>query len=97
MKTELTPNGLVKLLSLIGKTAVITGAAAGMGAATARRFAEAGANLYLLDINQENLVALKTSLVECGVEINIHQIDLSEKSKIDAFWQSLPEPKPSIL
>jgi NADP-dependent 3-hydroxy acid dehydrogenase YdfG len=31
-----------------GKTVIITGASAGVGAATARKFADAGANLLLL-------------------------------------------------
>jgi len=97
MRTETTSKSLTQLLSLAGKTAVITGAAAGMGAATARRFAEAGANLHLLDIDQENLDALELELAGCDVSVNFHQIDLTRKSEIDAFWQSLPEPKPDIL
>jgi NAD(P)-dependent dehydrogenase (short-subunit alcohol dehydrogenase family) len=40
-----------ELLSLQGKVAVITGAASGIGRGTARRFAEFGASLALLDIN----------------------------------------------
>lgn len=41
-----------KLLSLEGKAAVVTGAASGIGRATARRLAQAGANVALLDINE---------------------------------------------
>jgi NAD(P)-dependent dehydrogenase (short-subunit alcohol dehydrogenase family) len=88
---------LSELLSLAGKTAVITGAAAGMGAATARRFAEAGANVHLLDIHQTNLDALEEALADCDVVITTHQIDLTRKSEIDAFWQGLADPKPDIL
>lgn len=37
---------------LSGKTAIITGAASGMGAAAARRFVEEGANVLVTDINE---------------------------------------------
>ena len=55
-----------QLLSLKGKTALITGAARGIGAAIAERYAEAGANLQLLDVNQETLDALAEKLREQG-------------------------------
>lgn len=41
------------MLSLENKTAVITGGSAGIGAATARLFARMGAEVIILDINQE--------------------------------------------
>lgn len=46
---------LEDLLSLRGKTAVVTGAAQGFGRACARRLAEAGANVALVDLHQERL------------------------------------------
>jgi NAD(P)-dependent dehydrogenase (short-subunit alcohol dehydrogenase family) len=41
-----------ELLSLEGKVAMITGAASGIGLATAKRLAEMGASIALLDINE---------------------------------------------
>ena len=38
-----------QLLSLAGKSAVITGAASGIGLAMAERFADAGAHVHILD------------------------------------------------
>ena len=45
-------SSLAGLLSLEGKVAVITGAASGIGRGTARRLAEAGAAVLVLDINE---------------------------------------------
>ena len=42
---------------LLGKSAVITGAAAGIGRATAELFAREGARLVLADINADGLSA----------------------------------------
>ncbi|HFQ93697.1 MAG TPA: SDR family oxidoreductase [Anaerolineae bacterium] len=89
---------LIELISLAGKTAVITGAAAGMGEATARRFAEAGANLYLLDIDEAGVTAVAHSLAHFPAQITPYTLDLSQKSEIDAFWDSLEEgQEPDII
>ena len=40
-------------MPLTGKSAIVTGAASGIGAAIATRFVEAGASVYLTDINTD--------------------------------------------
>ncbi len=52
MIADVSSKSLAELLSLKGRTAVITGAASGIGLATARRFAEAGANVVVADLNE---------------------------------------------
>lgn len=47
--------GKSKAPALQGKVAYITGAASGIGLASARLFAEQGANLYLADLSEEKL------------------------------------------
>jgi NAD(P)-dependent dehydrogenase (short-subunit alcohol dehydrogenase family) len=86
-----------QLISLQGKTAIITGAAAGMGAATARRFSEAAANLLLLDVNEEGLSALKDELLEADRSVRIFTVDLADKNAIDQFWADLGDTSPDIL
>ncbi|WWD01578.1 hypothetical protein V866_008523 [Kwoniella sp. B9012] len=49
---------------LVGKTVLITGASAGIGAATALLFAKTGANLVLLARRAENLKAVKAQAEE---------------------------------
>ncbi len=51
-KTDLTP--VFELISLRKKKALITGSGAGIGKAIAYRFAEAGADLELLDIDRKS-------------------------------------------
>lgn len=85
------------LISLDGKTAVITGAAAGMGAAIARRFAEAGARLRLLDVDAGSLHEVVDELLGEGADAAGHVVDLAEKAQIDLFWRGLGEQAPDIL
>lgn len=47
-----------------GRTVIVTGASAGVGAATARKFADAGANLVLVARGAENLEAVANDLRE---------------------------------
>ena len=57
---------LSELVSLEGKKALVTGAAAGIGKAMAYRFAEAGADLELIDMNKKGLGILKRSFHSSG-------------------------------
>ena len=41
--------------SIVGKTAIVTGAANGVGLAIARHFVQNGANVILADMNEEKL------------------------------------------
>jgi NAD(P)-dependent dehydrogenase (short-subunit alcohol dehydrogenase family) len=54
-------SSIAELISLHGRRAVVTGAARGIGRATARRLAEAGASVALLD---NDATALKASIEE---------------------------------
>ena len=48
---DLTEVPLASLMSLAGKTAVVTGGARGIGSAISRRLAEAGANVVVADVD----------------------------------------------
>lgn len=69
-----------------GKTAVITGAAAGIGRATAMRFAEEGANVVLLDINYEKLVEVKKEIAAITDKILICECDIRDEEKVNASF-----------
>lgn len=70
---------------LSGKTAVITGAASGIGLAMAHRFGEAGMNLVLGDIESDALDAATTELADAGYEVAAMQIDVRDFDGIQAF------------
>lgn len=92
-----TSRALSELISLRGKRALITGAAAGIGKAIAYRFAEAGADLELVDIDGEKLAATKEEVEGFGIEVNVHQIDISRQEEIDGLWEKLGGDGPDIL
>lgn len=88
---------LADLLSLKGKTAIVTGAANGIGNAIATRFAEAGADLILVDRDAEGLEKLTIQLERFKIKTSAHAFDLSEKAAIDNFWQKINGNSVDIL
>lgn len=88
---------LAELVSLKGKIALITGSGAGIGEAMALRFAEAGADLELVDVDGESLGILKNELGDFGVDVALHKVDLSRKEEIDRLWKKLEGREPDIL
>lgn len=67
---------------LQGRTALITGAAAGIGRAIAIRFAEEGADLVLIDIAAEELRAVAESLVDNGTSVEVVIGDVSHEETL---------------
>jgi NAD(P)-dependent dehydrogenase (short-subunit alcohol dehydrogenase family) len=61
---------------LVGRTAVITGAARGIGAGIARRFAAEGANLILVDRLDDELRQTAASLQEFAVQVEMISGDI---------------------
>jgi len=76
---------------------LITGSAVGIGRAMAYRFAEAGADLDLVDMNIKGLGLVKKELAQFESEIDIHKVDLSGEEEIDALWEALNGKEPDIL
>ncbi|TGD71378.1 SDR family oxidoreductase [Mangrovimicrobium sediminis] len=63
------------------KVALVTGAAAGLGRATALELARAGASLSLLDINAQGLEETAAMVRELGARAQVQAIDLSETAQ----------------
>jgi len=65
-----------------GKTALVTGAASGIGRAIALRLADEGARLYLLDINEAGLAEVVAEAHRRGVEAIGRVCDVSQPRQI---------------
>ena len=72
-------------LDFSGKAALITGAAAGMGLATAEAFAEAGAAVVLADFKEEAVKATAQKLVAAGHKAIAVQCDVSDDAQVEAM------------
>ncbi|HTN31911.1 MAG TPA: glucose 1-dehydrogenase [Pseudomonas sp.] len=67
---------------LEGKVAIVTGAAMGMGEATARLFAEAGAKVVLADFNEALGAQVAESIVANGGEAAFIKVDISQSEQV---------------
>ncbi len=73
---------------LKNRTVLITGASAGIGAACARKFAEAGARLILAARRLDRLTKLSTDLT---CEAHLIELDITDRSAVEAAISGLPE------
>lgn len=71
-------------LSIEGKTIVITGGASGIGRQCAIDFSNAGANLVLLDINEEQLAETK-GLCNPEVKCSCYRCDLTDSENLEGI------------
>ena len=72
-------------MTFSGKTAVVSGAASGIGRATAEAFATAGAYVLLADINDELGEAVAGAIAVQGGGADYFHVDITDSSSIEAF------------
>lgn len=65
-------------IDMSGKAALVTGAASGLGRATARKLAEAGCNLFLVDVNEDGLKDTAHEIAATGVDLAVHAANLAD-------------------
>lgn len=69
-------------LNFKGKTALVTGAAAGIGRAVAIRFAQYGAKVAILDLNEEKLEYVKKEIEVYTKDVIALKCDISQESEV---------------
>jgi NAD(P)-dependent dehydrogenase (short-subunit alcohol dehydrogenase family) len=72
-------------LDFTGKVALVTGAAAGMGLATANAFAEAGASVVLADFKEEAVKSAAQKLTSAGHKAIAVACDVSDDIQVAAM------------
>jgi short-subunit dehydrogenase len=76
-------------MELAGKTALITGASQGLGAATARAMAARGARVLLLARTEEKLRGVADSIEAAGGAAEVHPVDLSDLDALVATTDAI--------
>ncbi|MCC6193767.1 MAG: SDR family oxidoreductase [Burkholderiales bacterium] len=76
-------------MTLAGKVTIVTGAASGIGRATAAALAEAGATLVVADIQQEQGAAAAAQLREAGAKADFMAVDMTDRASIAAFAEAV--------
>jgi 3-oxoacyl-[acyl-carrier protein] reductase len=77
--------------SIAGKVVVVTGAASGMGRATARVFADEGAKVAALDVNAEALEQVVREIEQAGCPVRAWALDLGDRKAIDTTFAAIAE------
>lgn len=77
---------------LLGKTAIVTGAASGFGREIARRFVREGAQVAIVDLNAEGAKAVADELEDAAIPVTCDvskadDVAAAVKATIDAFGQ----------
>ncbi|WP_042887216.1 3-oxoacyl-ACP reductase FabG [Cupriavidus necator] len=72
-------------MKLQGRVAIITGAAAGIGFATAQRFAADGAIVVLCDVQEARLREAADKLAATGATVSAYRVDVTRRDEVDAM------------
>ena len=85
MTNETERSGLSSLSrSIEGKVALVTGAASGMGRATARVLAAAGARVVATDLDGEGVARVAAEIVAAGGDAHGWELDVADAGRISA-------------
>jgi NAD(P)-dependent dehydrogenase (short-subunit alcohol dehydrogenase family) len=84
------------LMKLSGRTALVTGAASGIGRALAVALARRGTNLALADVNEAGLDEPCTLAATSSVRVSAHRLDVGDAAAIAAFPEQIAASHPGI-
>jgi NAD(P)-dependent dehydrogenase (short-subunit alcohol dehydrogenase family) len=78
-----------KMTEIRGKLAVVTGAASGIGRATAVALAHEGARLAIADVDRAGLAETAKLVEAAGGEVSTYLLDVSSREAVYAFAQEI--------
>ena len=68
-----------------GQSALVTGAASGIGRASAVAFAEAGAKISISDVDEDGLRETHATIISMGAECRMNLCDVSNEASVEEF------------
>jgi NAD(P)-dependent dehydrogenase (short-subunit alcohol dehydrogenase family) len=74
--------------NLAGLTAVVTGAAQGLGLGIAERLAREGAAVTVADVQEDKARAATAALRERGLEVRADRLDIADSAGVNRFFDS---------
>ena len=83
-------------MRLANKVAIVTGAASGIGKATAQTMAREGAHVFLADINDEAGAKIAEEIRGTGQQADFIHLDVTSSASINTFKQQLAAKKPQV-
>jgi NAD(P)-dependent dehydrogenase (short-subunit alcohol dehydrogenase family) len=83
-------------MNLAGKTAVVTGAAGGIGRAISCSLARRGCHLALADVNEAGLAETAALAGTQGLRVTMHRLDVADRQAIAAFPDVVSASHPGV-
>ena len=78
-------------MTAAARVVLVSGAASGIGAATARRFAEGGDHVALVDIDGAHAKAVADQLTEIGATVEAFECDVTDAAAVDELMSGVLE------
>jgi NAD(P)-dependent dehydrogenase (short-subunit alcohol dehydrogenase family) len=83
-------------MRLVGRTAIVTGAANGIGRAIAAALARRGCHLALADIDEDGLRQTAALIAVPGLVVSCHRLDVADADAVAAFPATVRAHHPGV-